>query len=1096
MRISVYLCIAKEYINQKRTYMKSIFTKLVMAMACMMASLTVMAQERRPIDSEHPMWMVHIDVWNSADPQKIIDLIPDDLKPYVCMNLSLSCQFDAWKNEKDHSEGPGSQMYRMPRCAVRTYKSWASVCQANGMWFTCQPASGGHTHIQDDDLETFEYFFKAYPNFLGWNYAEQFWGFDEAGDMSSSTQASRIALFAKLVPMHHKYGGVLTISFCGNIWSHALNPIGMMKRNAALRNACQQYPEAILWLYKYTTSSCFYNNESVTFGPFISGLAKNYGVRYDNCGWNGALSSLLGENHGKKYPGAAGIGTVMEQVCVNGGSVWDGPELIWNGECFRGISDSNDQGYTRRNWDIFPNFQGIWTDMFRKIIDGTMYIPTREEVVKKTKIVVINSQTSGNDEEKYAAWGDLYDGLYKQTDPFNRGNGQWMDNFCYFKKTGRYGAIPIVINLYDDLAKSIQKKVYKSSKWSSVSAKVKDFNDLYPEVSTGDLYVNRYKNQLVTYTPYTYMNKNKTASASIPLQYNTCESLELTWGKLSSGHIREYADHIDFYLNNYRNDTTTLQTDVILVKGVTQTPTYTLKKHPSNKSGGVYNVYVTPKYDAEAQTYSVKVQHCGPLDLTINCQGAATERSTDVLPSAHLPEPKQPEDFAGPIIIEAENMDRKNVGGISLTHSGWWAQDMNEFAGMGFITLGTNTTAALRHQLKLKKGGEYDIYVRYCNSSKSGYIRLSVNGVNKNLPIEKVSKNDWHKGKVTATLNAGTNTLVLTNTGGINMIIDQIIYSPVDAEPAKYLVTVRPADNGKVEAVENELAEGETVTLKVTPNEGYKLTQLRVVNSVYYTMAKTIAVDNTDGDTFTFTMPDDNVTLVPVFKDAAALYNLDFMDVANGSMPPGWRCVQEDGVHEYPNSYGSGTRTMKGFSGYQKAALYWRKQMAEYGRQSAYPLNLKPGNYKLTFAMAAWKGSPKYKVEILDKSTNEVIAYSTSATTNALTSYTASPNVDGNSTGNIAIARRRELLFNIETQGDYVIRFSNTTGGSGLDEFLLAECRLLPDETTAVELVEDFSNESQPIGIYNTSGVKLESMQSGVNIIRTPDGKVRKIWKK
>ena len=104
--------------------------------------------QRRPIDNRHPLWMVHIDVWNSADPQKIINLIPTDIRPYVCMNLSLSCQYD-----KD------TDMYRMPRCAVRTYKSWASVCQQNGLWFTCQPASGGHTHIQDDDLETFEYFF-------------------------------------------------------------------------------------------------------------------------------------------------------------------------------------------------------------------------------------------------------------------------------------------------------------------------------------------------------------------------------------------------------------------------------------------------------------------------------------------------------------------------------------------------------------------------------------------------------------------------------------------------------------------------------------------------------------------------------------------------------------------------------------------------------------------------------------------------------------------------------------------------------------------------------------------------------------------------
>ena len=431
--------------------MKKVFRHLLVVLFLLVTAQTLSAQQRRPIDSQHPLWMVHVDVWNSADPQKIIDLIPEDLRPFVCMNLSLSCQYD-----KD------LDMYRMPRCAVRTWRSWATVCQHNGMWFTCQPASGGHTHIQDYDLETFEYFFRTFPNFLGWNYAEQFWGFDEGGDESSSTQASRIALFAKLVEMHHNYGGVLTISFCGNIWSHGLNPIGMMKRNSKLLNACKSYPESCLWLYKYTTSSCFYNNESVTFGPFISGLATNYGVRYDNCGWNGALSSILGDNHGKKYPGAAGIGTVMEQTCVNGGAVWDGPELIWT-EDFQNLDNSTVEGYTRRRWGMFPNFKGIWLDMFRQVVNGTMYIPSRQEVVEKQKIVVVNNLSSGSDEEKYAAWGNLYDGVYKQTDPFNRGNGQWMDNFCYFKKTGRYGAIPIVIALYDSIAKTIPVQVKKSN---------------------------------------------------------------------------------------------------------------------------------------------------------------------------------------------------------------------------------------------------------------------------------------------------------------------------------------------------------------------------------------------------------------------------------------------------------------------------------------------------------------------------------------------------------------------------------------------------------------------------------------------------------
>ena len=1036
---------------------------------------SVAAQQRRPIDNEHPMWLIHVDVWNTADPQKIIDLIPAEIKPYVCMNLSFSCQYDKDKG-----------VYKMPRCAVRTYKSWGTVCQKNGLWFTCQPASGGHTHIQDDDLVTFEYFFKKFPNFLGWNYAEQFWGFDEAGDKSSSTQASRIALFAKLVEMSHQYGGFLTVSFCGNIWSHPLNPMGMMKRNSALLKACKDYPEAILWLYKYTTSSCFYNNESVTFGPFVSGLAKNYGVRYDNCGWNGALEALLGKDNGKKYPGAAGIGTVMEQTCVNGGAVWDGPELIWT-EDFQNLSNTTANGYTRRRWGTFPNFKGIWLDMFGKIIDGTMYIPSREEVVGKTKIAVQNNVSSGNDEQKYAAWGGLYDGLYKQTDPFNRGSGQWMDNFCYFKSTGRYGAIPIVIGFYDDAAKAIPVQVKKSnysSQWGTQAKKVTAFNEQYPEVSKGDLYVNRYRNQLVTYTPYTYLNKKKTASADIPLQYNTCDTLKLTYGKLSSGLIREYADHIDFYLNNYRSDSTTAQTDKIVLIGVSKEPTYTLSKHTTGASG--YTASATAAYDADAKTYTVNVKHMGPLDLRIDCSGTAVRTATDALPApTPLPTPKQPEPYVGPIVIEAEDMDYKSVAGVNLSNSGWYFPEVHEYAGNGFVNMGTNTSASLRHELTLAQDGEYDIIVRYCKSSKKGNLTINVNNVKQTVSCEKKALNDWHKVKVTVTMKAGKNTLIITNTGGLGAYIDQIIYAPAGTPAEQFLITIRDCEHGKLTTNVDEAAEGDTVRVSVTADEGYRLKELRVVNSVYYTMAKTINV--TDPENISFVMTDENVTLQPVFADNSAVYTLAFDNALAGTIPAGWKCVQEkNDVHEYPNSYSSGARIFNGFTGYDGKALYWRNTCAEYGRQSKFLLTLEPAEYKLTYAMAAWKASPKYKVQILSVSDGSAVA--------ASQVFTATPNANGNTSANLSSATKRELPFTITKKSNYVISFTDETGVGDLHEFLLLLCRInkTGDVADGIRLVND-DNPSETVTIYDLSGTRRQEMGRGLNIIRTSDGRTRKV---
>ncbi|MBQ5461211.1 MAG: hypothetical protein IIT55_05170, partial [Bacteroidaceae bacterium] len=106
--------------------MKKFIVSFLPFLMLLMSVSSAQAQSRRPIDNQHPLWLIHIDVWNNADPQKIINLIPEDVRPFVCFNLSLSCQYD-----KD------LKIYKMPQNAVLTYKSWASVCCANNVWFTC-----------------------------------------------------------------------------------------------------------------------------------------------------------------------------------------------------------------------------------------------------------------------------------------------------------------------------------------------------------------------------------------------------------------------------------------------------------------------------------------------------------------------------------------------------------------------------------------------------------------------------------------------------------------------------------------------------------------------------------------------------------------------------------------------------------------------------------------------------------------------------------------------------------------------------------------------------------------------------------------------
>ena len=337
------------------------------------------------------------------------------------------------------------------------------------------------------------------------------------------------------------------------------------------------------------------------------------------------------------------------------------------------------------------------------------------------------------------------------------------------------------------------------------------------------------------------------------------------------------------------------------------------------------------------------------------------------------------------------------------------------------MDMGTNTPGALRHVLNLKQAGDYNIAVRYTGNTRAGRLTATISGTRTTLRAAATGTNEWKKVSFSATLKEGANTLTLINAGGTAMYIDQIIYTPADLPAEKFHIIVREAEHGSAVADMSEAAEGDTVTLKVMPEDGYALAG--------WTVERGSVTVNEDG---TFVMPDDNVTLTPIFKDITAIYVLDFTNLLGGTLPPGWRTVQGSSeVHEYPNTYTSGGRIFTGFTGYQGSAIYWRENCAEYGRQSNYPLTLKEGSYKLTFACAAWKGTPKYIARILDADGNVV------ATSSA---YSATPNANGNNSASLSAAKTYELEFDIAEEDNYIISFLNN--GTGFDEFLLLDCRL------------------------------------------------------
>ena len=363
---------------------------------------------------------------------------------------------------------------------------------------------------------------------------------------------------------------------------------------------------------------------------------------------------------------------------------------------------------------------------------------------------------------------------------------------------------------------------------------------------------------------------------------------------------------------------------------------------------------------------------------------------------------------------------------------------------------------------------------------------MSVNGVSQNAAIQKTGVSDWLEAVVPVTMKTGSNTLIITNSSAITMYIDQVTYEPEGTPAEEFAVNIADADFGQVTADVDAAAAGQEVTLTIEPEDGYAIKALKVINSVFFTQGLTIPVEE-GAKEITFTMTDENMTIQPIFFDAQAIYNLDFTNVAAGEFPVGWRTTDGTSVRNYPTSNSTGPRTFAGLTGYQGKALYWRTTSAEYGRLNNYKLALEPGTYQLIYAMAAWKGTPTYRAKILN---------SNGTTIKTSTTQTAKPNVNGNSAGDISSATRNTLEFEIKTNGNYIIQFAEM--GSGMQEFMLAECRVrkLNDSTDIPTIEANDGEATESVEIYNSAGVRIPALQPGVNIIRTADGKTRKVFVK
>ena len=713
---------------------------------------------RRPVSNEQPMWIVHIDTWNYADPEAIIELVPEDVKPYVVFNISLSVNWDS-----------DLKRFMTVEYGYETARSWVRSCAENNVWCMIQPASGGPCHFPDYDSSVdydetlFAEFFRDYPNFIGYNYCEQFWGFDQEDFPTTAEQ--RYEHFASLLALCNKYGGYLVDSWCANQWSPAISPIAMLKKIPEFKSACESYSQNFILLEKYTQVGYISDVESLVEGIWLSGYSGNFGVRYDDTGWTDSTWNGEGDASKNEYRSVTSLAVYLERFMLNGATVIDGPEIIWT-ECFKEIESSTSKdGYTTRNWDIHEQFEAVTTDFFRQVLNGTIRIPTREEIIKRTKLIIINDVETGNDDAKYSTPASLTEGLYRMD-----GDGALKDNHTIYKKTGRYPTIPMSTGLADSLAKSFEIVINKSEytdAFPTVEEKVEYFDSLFPEEYTGDIYAGRYENRWVVYCPY--KNMGGKASGELELKYNTCSTIGFQLPRYSNVIVNEYSDRIELYLNNYDEDAIIPATDVITVAGCSSEPEF------SYDDRGRVDAKISSEYSNGVFTLSVT--HVGPMDITINCSGSETGRLTEFR-EAVLVEPEAPPVYSGTLQHEAEVFEFKSIE--SYVSNGA-RESLRDYTGQGYIILGSDKDASVRDSFKVLESGKYRITLRYISGAE-GTMGISSGMLNSSKLELLNTGGEWQTASAELYLNEGDNHITLNAAGSMSGVyLDNITVDFVES---------------------------------------------------------------------------------------------------------------------------------------------------------------------------------------------------------------------------------------------------------------------------------------------------------------------------
>ncbi|WP_339320688.1 discoidin domain-containing protein [Paenibacillus sp. FSL R10-2734] len=540
---------------------------------------------RLTVNNTHPLNMIGFYYSDSSDLVQLWNSVPDNQKPYSTILLIA-------ENSLNNTA---------------TVKNWITArldeAEANNISVMVQAINGETKKSTAIPISWFEGLMQNYTSLKGFNAAELYNSIPWYGQ----TEGNHSQYLADLLNMTSQYGGLFVWSDT-NIFSANGTVLDWIQNNSNLIEAMRAHKDNFAFIYKESFTDR--SSDSLGLGLFLSGLAGNWGTSSDWWHWQLAGYGQLFGNWNSANGDWKQIFTYPESMYVM--------DMIRAASEGATIFKSEAGWYSTSNQGrLTPGYVHATLPYLNKILDGSIHIPTRAEVLAKNKFAYIGRP----------AFSVPYESNYS----------------AIFMKTGRYGIIPLLPT------NSNAAELANFENTSTVAKNEAYFQSLYPEETYAtDTFASRNGNT------WYWMNSSENTdifqSSTLKPQVNTSGYFNIGANPHTYAVITESADTFNVHLNNYRVNKSSIYNGTSWDKAAinsyiyntySTTPDDTTLRNTIIKVSGNYNgdkptlsitgdngFTYTETWNASSNLYTLSIMHNGPVDLVIGVNSSVTTAPT------------------------------------------------------------------------------------------------------------------------------------------------------------------------------------------------------------------------------------------------------------------------------------------------------------------------------------------------------------------------------------------------------------------------------------------------------------------------------------